>query len=61
MIGFTDQANHQYDITDFWNAVYAGNLPAVSFLKAKKAQDGHAGYSSPLDEQIFIVNTINQL
>jgi phospholipase C len=61
MIGYTDQANHQYDLADFWTAAYAGNLPAVSFLKAKKAQDGHSGYSSPLDEQAFIVNTINQL
>ena len=61
MIGRTDQANHQYDLTDFWNAVNAGNQPAVSFLKAKRAQDGHAGYSSPLDEQIFLVNTLNSL
>ncbi len=61
MIGSSDQANHQYDLTDFWNAVNAGNFPAVSFLKAKKAQDGHSGYSSPLDEQIFMVNTINAL
>ncbi len=61
MIGQTDQANHQYDLSDFFNALNAGNLPAVSFLKAKKAQDGHAGYSSPLDEQIFLVNTINAL
>ena len=60
-IGQTDQANHQYDLTDFWNAVNNGNLPAVSFLKAKKAQDGHAGYSSPLDEQEFLVNTLNAL
>ncbi|HEY0782119.1 MAG TPA: alkaline phosphatase family protein, partial [Thermoanaerobaculia bacterium] len=61
MIGHTDQANHQYDLNDFWAAVNAGNMPAVSYLKAKKSQDGHAGYSSPLDEQIFIVNTINAL
>ena len=61
MIGLTDQANHQYDLTDFWNAVYSGNFPAVSFLKAKRSQDGHSGYSSPLDEQIFMVSTINQL
>ena len=61
MIGQTDQANHQYDLTDFWNAVNNGNMPAVSFLKAKKAQDGHAGYSSPLDEQQFLVNTLNTL
>ena len=56
-----DEANHQYDLTDFWNAVNNGNMPAVSFLKAKKAQDGHAGYSSPLDEQQFLVNTLNTL
>ncbi len=61
MIGKTDQANHQYDLADFKNAALAGNLPAVSFLKAKKAQDGHAGYSSPLDEQGFLVDTINML
>ncbi len=28
-----------------------GNFPAVSFLKAPAYQDGHAGYSDPLDEQ----------
>src|SRR5207302_7552961 len=39
----------------------AHNMPAVSFLKAKAIQDGHAGYSNPLDEQIFLVNTINAL
>jgi phospholipase C len=61
MIGFTDQANHQYDISDFWAAVKAGNMPAVSFLKAYRAQDGHANNSSPLDEQLFIVDTINRL
>ncbi|HKD03342.1 MAG TPA: alkaline phosphatase family protein, partial [Terriglobales bacterium] len=27
MIGYTDQANHQYDLTDFWNAVNSGNFP----------------------------------
>ncbi|OJV95280.1 MAG: phospholipase [Chloroflexi bacterium 54-19] len=61
MIGKTDQANHQYDLTDFWTAVSNNNLPAVSFLKAASYQDGHAGYSDPLDEQTFLVNTINQL
>jgi phospholipase C len=61
MIGHTDQANHQYDLSDFWSAADAGNLPAVSFLKAAGYQDGHAGYSDPLDEQTFLVNTINHL
>ena len=61
MIGQTDQANHQYDLNDFIAAANADNLPAVSFLKAPKYQDGHAGYSDPLDEQAFLVNTINVL
>ena len=60
-IGQSDQANHQYDLTDFWTAADAGNLPAVSFLKAGGYQDGHAGYSDPLDEQHFLANTINHL
>ena len=56
-----DAGNHQYDIHDFFDAVSAGNFPAVSFLKAAGFQDGHAGYSDPLDEQTFVVNTINFL
>jgi phospholipase C len=60
-IGTTDQANHQYDLQDFFTAVAAGQLPAVSFLKAKAAFDGHPGYSDPLDEQQFLVDTINAI
>jgi len=56
-----DGANHQYDILDFFAAVSAGNFPAVSYLKAPGYQDGHAGYSDPLDEQNFIVTVINFL
>ena len=59
-IGHQDQANHQYDIKDFFAAAGAGNLPAVSYLKAPEYQDGHAGYSDPLDEQTWLVDTINQ-
>jgi phospholipase C len=61
MIGHQDQANHQYDLRDFWAAANNGNLPAVSYLKAADYQDGHAGYSDPLDEQRFLVETINRL
>jgi phospholipase C len=61
MIGHQDQANHQYDLADFWAAADHNNLPAVSYLKAAKYQDGHAGYSDPLDEQHFLVHTINRL
>jgi phospholipase C len=60
-IGQTDQANHQYDVTSFDTALSQNNLPAVSFLKASEAQDGHASYSDPLDEQKFLVNKINAI
>ena len=60
-IGRTDQANHQYDLSSFYTTLSAGNMPAVSFLKAAEYQDGHPGYSDPLDEQTFLVNTINQI
>ena len=68
-VGFTlaadgrtkDPANHQYDTDDFFAAVKAGNFPAVSFLKAPAYQDGHAGYSDPLDEQAFTAKVINFL
>jgi phospholipase C len=61
LVGFTDQANHQYDLSDFWAAAAVGNVPAVSFLKAPGYQDGHAGYSDPLAEQTFVVDTLNRL
>jgi phospholipase C len=48
-------------LSDFWNAAEAGNLPAVSFLKAPSYQQGHAGYSGPLLEQNFLVNTVNRI
>jgi phospholipase C len=62
MIGQTDQANHQYDLLDFYTAVQSGNLPAVSFLKAINRDDGHpGGESDPLAEQRFLAQTINIL
>jgi len=60
-IGHTDQANHQYDMTYFFAALKADNLPAVSFLKPPGYQDGHPGDSDPLDLQHFLVTTINRL
>ncbi len=59
MIGRTDQANHQYDLADFFEALGGDRLPAVSFVKAKRYQDGHAGYSNPIDEQAFLVALVN--
>ena len=58
-IGYDDQANHQYAITDFWNAVTNGNMPAVTFLKPPHIQNRHPADSSPLAEQEFLVSTIN--
>jgi phospholipase C len=61
-IGFAgDAANHQYDINDFFSALSAGNLPAVSFLKAPAYQNAHPGNSNPLDEQAFVVNVVTTL
>ncbi len=60
-VGGSDAAKHQYDTHDFTDALAAGVMPAVSFLKAPGFQDAHAGYSDPLDEQTFIVNTVNAI
>jgi phospholipase C len=54
-------ANHQYDINDWFAALSAGNLPAVSYLKAAAFEDAHPGNSDPLDEQTFIITVINSL
>ena len=57
--GAVDPANHEYDLNDFYNAVNAGNYPSVSYIKLPAYQDGHAGYSDPLDEQAGLVKLIN--
>ncbi|MCO8245324.1 alkaline phosphatase family protein [Haladaptatus sp. AB643] len=59
--GYDGQANHQYGLTDFFTVLHHNRLPAVNFLKAARYQDGHAGYSDPLDEQHFLVKTINAI
>ena len=56
-----DPANHEYDINDFYAAVEAGNFPSVSYVKAPAFEDGHAGYSDPLDEQAFLIKLVNFL
>jgi phospholipase C len=62
MIGHQgDAANHNYDLKDFSDALAAHNLPAVSIVKARAIEDGHAGYSNPLDEQNFLVQFINKI
>jgi phospholipase C len=61
MIGKSDQANHEYDLSAFWTEVKNHNMLAVSFLKAAAFEDGHTSYIDPLDEQQYLVNTINAL
>jgi phospholipase C len=56
-----EPANHEYDLEDFYRALRAGNFPAVSFIKLTAYQDGHAGYSDPLDEQEGAVELVNFL
>jgi len=60
-IGRTDRANHQYDLSDFYQTLKDGNMPSVSYLKGTTEQSGHPGESGPLDEQKFVVNTVNQI
>jgi phospholipase C len=58
-IGYTDQANHQYDTANFFQALQAGNLPAVSFIKAPYAYNSHPSNSDPLTEQYWITQVVN--
>jgi phospholipase C len=57
----SDQANHNYSLINFQSALTAGNLPAVTFLKAPTSETGHPSKSDPLSEQTFLVDMINQL
>jgi len=60
-IGHSDQANHQYDTSDFFAALSSGNLPTVSFIKAPAYENGHPGNSDPISEQAWITRVINAL
>ncbi|QKW30689.1 alkaline phosphatase family protein [Streptomyces seoulensis] len=60
-IGHAGPANHNYDLSDLSAALKAGRLPSVSFVKAAAHQDGHAGYSDPLDEQRFLIEQVNAI
>jgi len=57
----SDGANHQYDLSSFWAALKEGKLPAVTYLKAAAYQDGHPGYSDPIDEQNWVVGVVNAI
>jgi len=56
-----DPANHEYGLKDFYDAVKSGNFPSVAYIKLPAYQDGHAGYSDPLDEQSGTATLINFL
>ena len=63
-IGYTDQANHQYDVSLFSDALKGtggAQLPAVSYVKPPAFENGHPGNSDPTDEQNFVVNTVNSI
>ena len=57
--GADPTANHQYDLHDFFDALTADNLAAVSYLKPQSYQNAHPGNSNPLDEQAFVVKVVN--
>ena len=59
--GGAEPANHGYDSDDFFEAINEGVLPAVSFVKAPAYQDGHGGYSNPIDEQAFVIGVVNAI
>ncbi len=46
-VGHDGRANHNYDLSYFEKAVKANSLPAVSFVKAPQAHDGHAVLLEP--------------
>jgi phospholipase C len=63
-VGYTDQASHQYDISDFSDALTGADgatLPAVSYLKPPAYENAHPGNSDPLEEQQFVVSTVNSI
>ncbi|HET9169725.1 MAG TPA: alkaline phosphatase family protein, partial [Actinospica sp.] len=41
-VGHNGQANHQYDLSYFYQSIKDGNLPSVSYVKQAEYQDGHA-------------------
>jgi phospholipase C len=60
-IGHDGQANHEYDLSDFYTSLDNDDMPAVSYIKAARYQDGHPANSDPLDEQNFLVTLLNRI
>jgi phospholipase C len=60
-IGHSGPANHNYDTSDFFAALQAHKLPAVSYIKPPAFQDDHPGNSDSLSAPTFLVDLINAL
>ena len=56
-----DQANHQYDLSDFDAALAAGNLPRSSFLKAPAYRGRPRRLLRPARRAAVLVNTVNAI
>jgi len=54
-------ANHTYDLSYFYQALAAGNLPSVTYLKFSEGDTGHPADSTPLLEQTSIVTAVNAI
>jgi phospholipase C len=54
-------ANHNYDLSYFYQALSGGNLPAVTYLKFSEGNTGHAADSTPLLEQTSVVTAVNAI
>lgn len=65
---YPEANRHQRDLEVLYDAL-AGtpingrvvDLPAVSWLKAPTASDGHPGYSSPVRDDAFLADLVNRL
>ncbi len=60
-VGQTDQANHIYDIDDFYNALAIGVLPSVCYIRLPSYQSGHPSESNAFDNQVGVVTLLNTL
>ena len=56
-----DEANYQNDLDDFWNSAKDGNMHSVSLLKVSTYHNEHPEISDSIEEESFIVNTINRI
>jgi len=48
-------------LTSFYNAIAAGNLPAVSFVVPKNFSSGHPGSSAPAALEVFLTDLVSKV